>query len=320
MSCPGGVGSPVTNGGSGAAAPTAKRWSTGRSASGSARRSRLADVGSKIVGRTKGLRFNAGTPAVFISVHDAQKMVLGGLPLSSAIVVKGNLAQAPKGLKIMSNAEVLEDLRRPLKKATSTISFLRILLWIIAAGIIGSVLYLQALERTRDFAVFKATGVSSRSLLVGIALQAIILAALAAAAALLIEWALAPTMGLAVEVPASAYIALPIVAVVVGLDREPVRSAPGRHGRSGARVRGSVMEANLAVRDLVIEYSSGGYPVRPIDNLDLDADGGPARAAARRERVRQDHVAVGARRDPEAHVGIGPHRRHRGHRAARARH
>ena len=65
-----------------------------------------------------------------------------------------------------TNAAILSDLRRPLKKATSTISFLRVLLWIIAAGIIGSVLYLQAIERTRDFAVFKATGVSSRTLLV----------------------------------------------------------------------------------------------------------------------------------------------------------
>jgi putative ABC transport system ATP-binding protein len=34
------------------------------------------------------------------------------------------------------------------------------------------------------------------------------------------------------------------------------------------------MEADLAVRELVIEYSSGGYPVRPIDNLDLDATAG----------------------------------------------
>jgi putative ABC transport system ATP-binding protein len=34
------------------------------------------------------------------------------------------------------------------------------------------------------------------------------------------------------------------------------------------------MEANLKVRELVIEYSSGGYPVRPIDNLDLDATAG----------------------------------------------
>ncbi len=55
------------------------------------------------------------------------------------------------------------------------------------------------------------------SLLIGIALQAIILAALSALAALVLEFLLAPTMDLAVEVPASAYIALPIVAVVVGL-------------------------------------------------------------------------------------------------------
>ena len=34
------------------------------------------------------------------------------------------------------------------------------------------------------------------------------------------------------------------------------------------------MNADLAVRNLVIEYSSGGYPVRPIDNLDLDAAAG----------------------------------------------
>jgi putative ABC transport system permease protein len=178
---------------------------------------RLASKKFKIVGRTSGVRFNAGTPAVFITVRDAENMILGGLPLSSAIILKGHLAHPPKGLRVMSNAEVLTDLRRPLKKATSTISYLRVLLWIIAAGIIGSVLYLQALERTRDFAVFKATGVSSRSLLYGIALQAVILAALSAAAALLIAWALAPTMDLAIEVPRSAYIALPIVAVAVGL-------------------------------------------------------------------------------------------------------
>src|SRR5262249_20774863 len=55
--------------------------------------------------------------------------------------------------------------------------------------------------------------------------------------------------------------------------REPVRPAAGRGGRSRTCVR-RVMEADLAVRNLVIEYSSGGYPVRPIDGLDLDAASG----------------------------------------------
>jgi putative ABC transport system ATP-binding protein len=36
----------------------------------------------------------------------------------------------------------------------------------------------------------------------------------------------------------------------------------------------AVLDANLRVRELVIEYSSGGYPVRPIDGLSLDASAG----------------------------------------------
>jgi putative ABC transport system ATP-binding protein len=36
----------------------------------------------------------------------------------------------------------------------------------------------------------------------------------------------------------------------------------------------AVVGADVKVRDLMIEYSSGGYPVRPIDGLSLDATGG----------------------------------------------
>ena len=54
----------------------------------------------------------------------------------------------------------------------------------------------------------------------------------------------------------------------------------------------------MRVRDLTIEYSSGGYTVRPIDELDLDIGDGRARAAARRERMRQD--------DPALDHGIAP--------------
>jgi putative ABC transport system permease protein len=93
----------------------------------------------------------------------------------------------------------------------------RILLWLVAAGIIGSVLYLQAIERTRDFAVFKATGVTNRSLLVGLAIQAIALAISAAIAAIGLSFLLKPLMQMAIEIPGSAYVLLPVVAIVVGL-------------------------------------------------------------------------------------------------------
>lgn len=171
----------------------------------------------RVVGRTSGVSYYGGTPVVFVALVDAQRILLGGQPLATAVVVRGNPAAVPAGLRVMTNAAVMTDLRRPLQKATQTIDFLRVLLWVIAAGIIGSVLYLQALERTRDFAVFKATGVSGRTLLVGIALQAVVLAVLAALAALILAWLLTPTMAMNVAVPRSSYVALPVVAIVVGL-------------------------------------------------------------------------------------------------------
>ena len=148
---------------------------------------RLGTTAFKVVGRTSGVTYNAGTPVVFIPLADAQRLMLGGAPLATAIVVRGTLASVPSGLRVMTNAGVMGDLRRPLHKATQTIGFLRVLLWLVAAGIIGSVLYLQALERTRDFAVFKATGVTNRTLLFGIAFQAVLLAVAAAIAALVIR-------------------------------------------------------------------------------------------------------------------------------------
>ena len=171
----------------------------------------------RVVGRTSGVSYFAGTPVVFVPIADAQRLLLGGQPLATAILTRGTPQRVPAGLRVLTNAMVKSDLQRPLKSATQTIDFLRVLLWIIAAGIIGSVLYLQALERTRDFAVFKATGVSTRSLLVGIALQAMVLAGCAAIAALLLAWLLTPTMAMNIAIPASAYVALPVVAVVVGL-------------------------------------------------------------------------------------------------------
>ena len=177
----------------------------------------LAGARFRVVGRTNGVSYYGGTPVVFVALTDAQRLLLGGQPLATAIVVRGSPTTAPAGLRVMTNSAVMTDLRRPLQKATQTIDFLRVLLWIIAAGIIGSVLYLQALERTRDFAVFKATGVSSGTLLLGIALQAMVLAVTAAATALVLAWLLTPTMAMNVAIPRGSYIALPIVAIVVGL-------------------------------------------------------------------------------------------------------
>ena len=94
---------------------------------------------------------------------------------------------------------------------------MKILLWIVAACIIGSIVYLSAMERTRDFAVFKATGTSNGALGGGLALQAVILAVAAAVLASVIAMLLAPVFPLPVEIPTSAFVILFGIAIAVGL-------------------------------------------------------------------------------------------------------
>jgi putative ABC transport system permease protein len=94
---------------------------------------------------------------------------------------------------------------------------IRWLLWAVAAGIIAAVVYLSALERTSDFAVLKAIGVSTRDLALGLVVQAVILAALAAALSVGIELAMAPASAIPVEVSLLTYLTLPLVAVAVGV-------------------------------------------------------------------------------------------------------
>jgi putative ABC transport system permease protein len=178
---------------------------------------RIGDRPFAVVGRTSGVTFLAGTPTVFLALADAQELAFGGAPLATAIATIGKPTDVPTGMKSMTNAQAITDLQRPLTQATQTISFLTILLWIVAAGIIGSIVYLQALERVRDFAVLKATGTTNRSLLAGLALQAVVLSLLSAVAAVILATALAPLLAMPAEISAGAYTLLPIIAVVVGL-------------------------------------------------------------------------------------------------------
>jgi putative ABC transport system permease protein len=83
--------------------------------------------------------------------------------------------------------------------------------------IVGSVVYLSALERLRDFAVFKAIGAPTRSILAGLALQAVVVALLAAALGVALSRLLEPLFPVTVVVPTRAYLALPVIAIVIAL-------------------------------------------------------------------------------------------------------
>jgi putative ABC transport system permease protein len=160
---------------------------------------------------------------VFLAFQDAQALGFKGQPLAMTIITQGVPRSAPAGLQVLSDAQAQADLERPLASGTQSIAFINALLWLVAAGIIGSIVYLSALERQREFAVLKATGASNRSLLAGLALQAVLLSAAAAVLAAGIARLLAPGFPFTVEIPPSALPRLLGVAVLVGL----VASAAG---------------------------------------------------------------------------------------------
>lgn len=164
---------------------------------------------------THGLTYFAGTPSVRLSLAQVQRLGFNGQALASAIITKGVPRQAPSGLTVMRNAQVANDLARPVAQAKSTITLIRSLLWVIAAGIIGAILYLTTLDRLADFAVLKAIGVATRSLFAALAVQAVALSLVSALVGAGFCLAIAPAAGIPVEVPASSYITLALVSAAV---------------------------------------------------------------------------------------------------------
>ena len=171
----------------------------------------------RVVGELDNRTYLGGQPVVYTTISDAQDLAFEGRPLANAILFTGNLESVPRGFSELTNDEVEEDMKRPLKGATKSIDILRLLMWIVAAVIIGAVIYLSALERLTDFAVLKAVGGESRSLAIGLSLQAILASVIAAGLAAAFAVALRPAFPLPVTIRPSAYLLMVVVAVLVGV-------------------------------------------------------------------------------------------------------
>ncbi len=171
-----------------------------------------------VVGRVSKSTLYAGSPNVFLTLADAQTLAYSGQPLVTAVATLGTPVSAPPpGLKFVPLHDARVDLLRPLKDARRALTLVSALLWLVAACIVGSVVYLSALERVRDFAVLKATGASNRSLLGGLAVQAVIVSMAAAVVGAIFAMVLAPKFPLPVTIPRDALLLLPAVSVGVGL-------------------------------------------------------------------------------------------------------
>jgi putative ABC transport system permease protein len=171
----------------------------------------------KVVGIVDNSTVLARQPNLFLTVAGAQLIAYGGQPVISSIGVRGEPAQLPPGYHAVDRQGAIDDLIRPLKVAVDAITIMAVLLWVVAGLIVGSMIYMSALERTRDFAVFKAVGVSTRSVLGGLALQAVLMAVASALLGVLLSRVLSPLFPMRVDIPDAAFLLLPVLAVVIGL-------------------------------------------------------------------------------------------------------
>ena len=178
------------------------------------------DVGHRsfeVVGQANGRTLFGGIPLVYLTVSDAQALVLGGRPLVTAALLKGQPAHVPTGLTAYGNSAVEQHSLQSMASAVSSINNSKLLMWGVAAIIIAALLYVSALQRVRDFAVLKALGASSATLFGSLAAQAVVVTLAAAAFGLVISNFMAGLFAQPISIPASAYAYLPLVAVVVGL-------------------------------------------------------------------------------------------------------
>jgi putative ABC transport system permease protein len=170
-----------------------------------------------VVGETKGLTIFGRRPNVYMHADAARAAFIADQPLVSAFAVDAEPAALPDGLTFIDLDDAKADLKRPLRDAIASIALFRTLLWLVAAAIVGSVLYLSALERARDMAVMKATGVGGRSLVLGLMLQAAVLSLVASAIAIVFAEVLKPMFPAGISLPITLLLTVPVVSLVVGI-------------------------------------------------------------------------------------------------------
>jgi putative ABC transport system permease protein len=171
----------------------------------------------QVVGRVSGRTLLGGQPDVYVRLADAQAVVFDGKPLISAILTTGTPINLPGSLTAYSDAHVEASTLNQMSAAVSSVDGARSFMWVIAAIIVAALIYVSAMQRTRDFAIMKAFGASTWSLFTGLAAQAVIISVLAAVFAGVISNFMGGLFALNVAIPVSAFATLPLSAVVVGL-------------------------------------------------------------------------------------------------------
>ena len=101
-------------------------------------------------------------------------MLAGGQNVVTAVAIDGDgeLPPLPTGVSVQTREQAFDDVVSRTADAKGSIDAFKVTLWVLAVVIVGAVLYLAAIERVRDFAIFKATGAGNLDLVFGLGLQA----------------------------------------------------------------------------------------------------------------------------------------------------
>jgi putative ABC transport system permease protein len=170
-----------------------------------------------VVGTVSDQTFNGGRPSVYITLPAAQALLFGGQPFVTSVAVRGAPDAVPPDATYMTSEDAGKDLKRPLADTVESIAMFRTMLWIVAAAIVGSVVYLSALERVGDFAVFKATGTATSDLLGALIVQAVVLSIASSLMAIVLAYALRGMFPVPPILPARIQVTMPVVGLVIGL-------------------------------------------------------------------------------------------------------
>ena len=171
----------------------------------------------RVVGTVTGRTLLGGTPDIYVPLRTAQAIVFGGQPLASAILLQGRPVALPRDLQAVPEQVVEEKTVAQMAGAVSSIDSFRVFMWIVATVIVAALVYVAALERTRDFAVLKALGTSSVALFGGLAAQAVVVSLAAAGLGSVIANFMTGLFSQPVEILPSTFILLPLSALVIGL-------------------------------------------------------------------------------------------------------
>jgi putative ABC transport system permease protein len=170
-----------------------------------------------VVGVVDDRTMDGGIPIVYMPLATVQRAVTGNRPLITAVATSGTPATVPTGLVVLTPSSVVADTVTALGSAVTSIDNTRSLMWIIAAAIVASMLYVAALERKRDFAVLKALGSSSGALFLSLVLEAVVVTLLAAILAEILSLFMAPLFAQPIDITPDARLVLPLIAVTVGV-------------------------------------------------------------------------------------------------------